>query len=264
MPYVEKIIISGPMMEVERRYETNGGRALGSPNTHEATESQQKINDLQSWRKLTRMIACNFSRAAGDLCVTLTFCHYMSRADARKQYTRFLRKLRDIRKRRGMDELKYILIDEVQSGRQHAHIIINAGVSLEEMTDIWNNLGSVSASVLRDSNNYRDLAAYLLTQHKTRRGSQSDENAKEPRRKNERRWTCSRNLNKPVVKKRACKAVTMKTMPSIPRGYRGYNVLPEFERGADNYGNLWIRWTCIRTAEEAGAQCRARNRRKVE
>lgn len=262
MPYCEKMIFSGPILEVEQRYETNGGRTCGSLNAQESTQSQDRINEVQSWRKLTHMIQCNFSRAAGDLCITLTFCRYMSRPEARKQYTRFLRKVRDVRRRRGLEELKYILIDEVQSGRQHAHIVVNAGVSLEEMTAIWDRLGSVSASVLRDSNNYRDLAAYLLKQHKARRSSHSDENAKTPHRKNERRWTCSRNLKKPIVRKRPCKPVTMKTQPRVPRGYRGYTVLPDWERGADNYGNIWIRWTCIKTPE-ASEPCR-KSKRKVE
>lgn len=256
MAYSERLTFSGKMLEVEQRYETQSGRTPGSTNTAVSTDGQERINDLQSWRKLTRMIQCNFSREDGDLCVTLTFARYNDRQEARKQYTKFLRKLRDVRKRRGLGELKYILIDEVQSGRQHAHIVVNGGVSLEEMTAIWDSMGSVSASVLRDTNNYRDLAAYLLQQHKTRRGSQNEENAKAPRRKNERRWTCSRNLKKPVVKKRPCKPVTMKTMPRVPRGYRGYTVLPEFERGVDIYGNLWLRWVCIRTEPEKGKRGR--------
>lgn len=251
MPYYEKRTYSGKLLELERYYATDGGRPVGSTNTQISREDQDKLNDVQSWRMLVRMINCNFSHEAGDLCVTLTFRRYMSREAARKQYSRFLRKMRDIRKKRELTALKYILIDEVQSGRQHAHIVISGGVSLEEMTAVWDQLGTVSVSVLDGTNNYKELAAYLLKQHKTRRGSQSDENTKGQRKRNERRWTCSRNLEKPVVKKRKCRPVTINTMPRAPKGY---DLLPDFQRDADRYGNMWIRWTCIRQdAKEKGA-----------
>ena len=111
----------------------------------------------------------------------------------------------------------------------------------------------------------KELAAYLNRQHKPRKGSGTTENAKEPRQRGKRRWTTSRNLKKPVVKKRECRPVTMKTMPAVPQGHRGYTLMPEFERGADRFGNLWLRWMCVKTSEvsEPWDMDRA-TRRKVE
>lgn len=259
MPYYEKRIYSGRVLEMERYYATDGGRPLNSIRVQPTTEAQEKLNDIQSWRKLVRVLNCNFSRENGDLCLTLTFRRYMSREAARKAYSKFLRKVRDMRRKQKMADLKYILISETQSGRQHAHLILNAGISVEELTALWDELGTVWASVLDNSNNYKDLAAYLLRQHKPRRGSQSDENAKEQRQRNERRWTGSRNLEKPVVQKRRCRPVTNNTMPRAPKGYE---LLPDFQRDADRFGNMWIRWMCIRVDDRVGAKKEGRRGRR--
>lgn len=264
MPYYQKITYSGPVMEVERYYATDGGRPMGSRSAEESTRAQDELNDVQSWRKLWRILQCNFSRRQGDLIITLKFSRWVEAEEARKHYERFLKKVRSIRKARGMEDLKYIIVKEVQSGRQHAHVVLNGGITIEELTEIW-GVGDVWGAVVSDTNNYKELAAYLNRQHKPRRGSGTTENAKEPRQRGKRRWTTSRNLKKPVVKKRECRPVTMKTMPAVPQGHRGYTLMPEFERGADRFGNLWLRWMCVKTSEvsEPWDMDRA-TRRKVE
>lgn len=246
MPYYERRIYAGPMLEVKRYMGTQGGRPLGSRKKDDS-KSREELNDVQSWRKLWRLLACNFSKANGDLCLTLKFEKWVAREEAHKQYERFLKQLRYIRKKRGMEELHYIIVKEVQSGRQHAHVVMNGGIGLEELTVLW-GLGNVWASVLEDTSSYKELARYLMQQHKSRRGSNDAANAKEPRQKGQRRWTCSRNLKKPETKKRLCRPVTMHTMPRAPKGYR---LLPDFHRDVDVFGNLWIEWMCV--LEEGGA-----------
>lgn len=255
MPYWERKIYCGPMLEVKRYCGTNGGRPLGSRKT-EGNKTRDELNDAQSWRKLWRILACNFSRANGDLCVTLKFARWVTREEAHKQYERFLKQLRYQRKKRDLEELKYVIIKEVQSGRQHAHVVLNSGISLEELTELW-GLGNVWASVLEDTCSYKELARYLLKQHKPRRGSDQEDNVKEPRQKGQRRWTCSRNLKKPEVKKRLCRPVTMNTMPRAPKGYR---LLPDFHRDVDVFGNLWIEWMCVREEDTPPKPKRAKAR----
>ena len=245
MPYWERRIYCGPMLEVKRYCGTRGGRPLGAKKTDAESKSREDLNDVQSWRKLWRMLACNFSKGNGDLCLTLKFARWVSREEAHKEYERFLKQLRYQRKKRKLEELKYIIVKEVQSGRQHAHIVLNGGISLEELTEMW-GMGNVWASVLEDTSSYKELASYLTRQHKSRRGSESGENVKDPRAKGQRRWTCSRNLKKPETKKRLCRPVTMNTMPRAPKGYR---LLPDFRRDVDVFGNLWIEWMCVREEE---------------
>ena len=245
MPYFERRIYCGEMLEMKRYYGTNGGRPLGSKKTGEC-KSSDELNDAQSWRKLYRLTACNFSRKNGDMCITLTFRNWVDKKTAVKAYEKFLRQLRTLRKKRGLEELKYIIVKEEQSGRQHAHIILNSGIELKELDELWGH-AKVWASILEEARRYKELAAYLLKQHKPRRGSESEENAKAPRQKGQRRWTCSRNLQKPIIKRRLCREVTLYTMPRAPKGYR---LLPEFNRDADVFGKYWIEWMCIREDEK--------------
>lgn len=260
MPYYEKRTYSGPVLECERYYATNGGRPVGSRNEQESTLNQDELNDAQSWRRLWRLINCNFRKDAGDLCLTLRFKAWVSEQEAYRQYAAFLRRVKRIRSKRSLPELKYICVKECQSGWQHAHLILNGGISVEELTELWGK-GTVWATMLEDTHSYKALAKYLTEQHKQRRGSDSPENAKEPRRRNQRRWTGSRNLEKPVVKKRPCRPVTIHTMPRAPKGYE---LMPDFRRDADRFGNLWLRWTCIKTAEDDAACTKRKTKRKVE
>ena len=259
MPYFEKRIYSGNVLEVERYYATKGGRPLGSRNTCESSTAQDELNSMQSWRKLWRMLNCNFSRSAGDLCITLRFSRMVNAAEANRQYTAFMRRIRAARKKRGMDDLRYIIVREIQSGKHHAHMVLNAGLSLEELTQLWGQ-GILWGALLDDTNNHKELARYLSRQHKQRRGGNSTENAKEPHQKGQRRWTCSRNLKKPIVKKRPCRPVTVHTMPRAPKGYE---LTPEFWRDADSMGNMWIRWICRKMPATAQKRKSTRHGRMI-
>lgn len=245
MPYFERRIYAGPVLEIKRYMATKGGRPRGSKKKHEAGAADD-LNDVQSWRKLTRLLNCNFCRANGDMCLTLKFSAWVERDEAMKEYERFLKQVRYIRKKRALPPLKYIIVREVQSGRQHAHIVMSGGIGLEELTQLWGR-GNVWASVLEDATTYKELASYLTRQHKPRRGGSDQANAKEPRQRGQRRWSASRNLQKPEVRKRECRTVTLNTMPRAPKGYR---LLPDFQRGDDTFGFLWIEWTCIREDAE--------------
>lgn len=257
MPYIEKRIYSGDMLEVERYFASRGGRPKGSRNEQPTSSQQEALNDAQSWRHLWRMIHCNFSREAGDMCITLTFNGQTEEEEAQRAYNRFIRRMRAERKRRALPELKYIIIREEQSGRQHAHMLVNGGLSFEELSKLWAK-GWMWGRLLDDTPDHKALARYLTEQHKQRKGGESQENAKTKRRRGKRRWTGSRNLQKPKVVKRECRPVTLKTMPRAPKGYE---LRPDFQRDADVFGNLWIKWTCRRIQEPKRT---ARQRRKRE
>ena len=245
MPYVEKRIYSGDILEVERYSVTKGGRPRGSRNAEQPGKDQAELNSVQSWRLLFRMLNCNFSRDAGDMCITLRFAEMVTRAEANREYAAFLRRVRNARQRMELEPLRYICVRESQSGREHAHVIVNAGIPFEMLSQMWKP-GTLWCSRLDDTNNYKELARYLTNQHKPRKGSDSQENAKEPHRKHQRSWTCSRNLQKPIVKKRPCRPVTLNTMPRAPKGYE---LLPEYFRDADVFGNLFLKWTCRKLPE---------------
>ena len=106
----------------------------------------------------------------------------------------------------------------------------------------------MQASVLNDSDNYRGLCRYLLGIEKPRKG-ETEGNAKEQRAKFKRRWSCSRNLAKPVVKKREISQRTVMQMPKAPKGWR---LLPEWVIGSDKFGSPYVHFECV--IEDAAAE----------
>lgn len=165
--------------------------------------AQQFYNDKCSWRELELLLAANYG--GRDYVVTATYDDGHLPADkpaAKKSCYKFLRKLRDVRRKRGQ-ELRYICVTEgwhgksedewfggdgrLEDKRLHHHMVINgAGPGdLEEIRSLWPGGGYVRIEPV-DVHYYRELAKYLT---------------KEPRefgraRPGEKTWSPSRNLNK--------------------------------------------------------------------
>ena len=72
MPYREKRIYSGAMLEIERVHCTSCGRIIGRrPRGVPTGKAQAKINLRNAQLKLARLMCENFRR--GDYHITLTF-----------------------------------------------------------------------------------------------------------------------------------------------------------------------------------------------
>lgn len=242
VPYFEKRIQSGRLLEIERYCAMRDGRRCPrGANREETSAEQAEQNSKQAQKRLMRLINCNFDGRRGDLFVTLTHKGDTTEDEARKAAQEFLRRLRQERKRRGLEELKYIIITECQSGRWHHHIITNAGLTLEDIKTIWGR-GRATASILDETYTYAELAAYLTRQTKPRRDT-GGRNAKLARPKYGRRWSSSKNLAKPIVTKREIKPIRRVTAPKPPRGYR---LLPDWYVGADMWGHLYTHFECVR------------------
>ena len=138
MPYFEKITRSGRLLEVERYFATRDGRRIArGENRAESSEEMERLNERNARRKLMRLINANFSGAAGDLFVTLTHAQPVDEAQAAREERNVLLRIARVRERKGLDALKYIAITECQSGRWHHHLIINGGLTLDELRAVW-------------------------------------------------------------------------------------------------------------------------------
>lgn len=263
MPYYERKTISGRLMEVERYHATRDGRKIGrGENTEESTDSQKRLNDIQAANRLRRILLANFSPDAGDLFVTLTIAQPVSAKEADDCWRRFAGRVKRERTARGLSEMKWVKVKEKQSGRWHFHVVMNGGIELEKLHELWGKSNRLTMSVLSDSDNYRGLSRYLVEGDKPRRGSDTQENAKEARDKYKRRWSCSRNLAKPVVKKREISPRTVMQMPKAPKGWR---LLPEWSMGTDKFGSPYVRFECVRedAAGEAGGNTAGGSRERA-
>lgn len=150
-------------------------------------ECQARLNQRDAERKAKRIVQANFTDA--DLEIDLTFARPESEEAALKEAQKFLRKLRKVYREAGSD-LRYFLIWEkgMKSGRVHFHLILNAGpLSRDAIEGMWQHGHANSRRLRMDETGLAALIEYLTK--KSRKGQ---------RRQYQKRWTCSKNLKRPV------------------------------------------------------------------
>lgn len=242
MPWYERRTTSGRLLEVERYYATRDGRKISrSANVEESDDSQKDLNDRQAKNRLRRIILANFSPEDGDMHVTFTVSGEASRRTLDALWKSFTAKLKAERSKRGLPECKWVKVPHCQSGRWHFHVVMSGGMELSELQELWGKQHRMSASVLNLSDNYRGLCNYLLDEEKPRKG-EAEGNARQQRAKYKRRWSCSKNLAKPVVKKRE---ISQRTVMQDPKTPKGYMLLNGWNKGTDRFGNLYSRFECV-------------------
>lgn len=214
--YRTKTIRSGPVVEVEifPIWPTQAERRKAKARI--SREAQRNLNARNSRKKLDRMINANFSDQ--DICVTLTYeGEAPGQQQAMKDIRNYLRRVRDWRRKRGMEELKYIyvvewdeLIDssrvaenvgepaadnrtdpqqlsflepvsDVKAKRIHHHVILS-GMDRDAAEQLWKKGRANSRRLQPDDYGLQALAGYIV---------------KAPRTK--KRWYGSRNLVPPRV-----------------------------------------------------------------
>ena len=116
MPYREKRIYSGAMLEIERVHCTSCGRIIGRrPRGVPTGKAQAKINLRNAQLKLARLMCENFRR--GDYHITLTFGQSMTREQQAEALAKLLRWLRKVCRKAGGGryadgDLRYICVRE--------------------------------------------------------------------------------------------------------------------------------------------------------
>lgn len=189
-----QIIGTVPEYEPGRR---RSGRCLPT------SDAQQFYNDKCSWRELELKLAANYGPR--DYVVTGTYggAHLPeNKAEGRKRCYRYLRRLRDARRKRGQ-ELRYVYVTEgwhgkgddayfggdgrLEDRRIHNHMVISgAGPGdLEEIRSLWPYGGYVRIEPV-DIHYYRELAKYLTKEAREFGRAKPGEKV----------WSPSRNLRK--------------------------------------------------------------------
>lgn len=203
--YMIEKIISGSVVErrktkIYRMPAKRGGRIRGN-------SSERKIvgNREHAILRLAREFNCNLT--PGDLWLTATFSDEAlerigeSYEAAKKEGKKFMDRMVYRLKKMGI-VCKWWLIPSVVDGdtgevvRPHVHIVMTGDgfrmqnkqllLGDELLNDIWGN-GVVDVKFIRNQKDYYPLAAYIVKQA---RGAAD-----------EKKWTCSRNLKKPIVRR---------------------------------------------------------------
>lgn len=157
-------------------------------------ETQQRLNEKRAEGKFIRILNANFG--SDDLKVELTYkpeCLPESDEEAAKELRNFLRRVKRYRERNGLSELKYVAVTEKgsRSGRYHHHLVLNGGVPLRDLVELWGK-GIVGTDLLQlNENGLADLGVYMLKQA---RGLDFLPG--------KRKWTSSKNLVHPEPRQR--------------------------------------------------------------
>lgn len=236
-----------------------------------ATEPKQKdLNDKNARRYLTQLGNGNFG--AGDIHTTCTYSDkYLPETveEAEKIVGNYLRRIAYRRKRQGLEPLKYILVSEYGFSKDdpeqehpiriHHHIIMNGGQSRDEVEMMWTaerinwrkheadihyidtveKMGWVNADRIQTNENGIEALCNYVT--------------KNPNGK--KRWSSSRNLERPVILPNADNVYTRKKVERLAKStdqgreffekrFKGYTISeikPEYheQTGWHIYLKMW-------------------------
>ena len=241
--YREKIYRCGEYLEVEVFpvfKKANGGRRAKYKPTN---EMQARLNQRRAERALIRILNGNFTE--DDISVTLTFDAKSlpeTFEEAERAAKNFLRRVKRLRKKMGLDEIKYVIIPG--SGRFHFHIPMSGGLDAKELAAMWpygycnviffrfneNGIEGHAKYIANqfDEDQYggEDLLSMFDIDEETGEVRENSEfgirNSKSKRAKGKRRYSCSRNIVRPVAEERdgeitASKVEELATVDSASR-----------------------------------------------
>lgn len=172
-------------------YPTKGKR---SKKEKESLLSQKNLNDKNRKRKFLQLAEANFGQ--GDIHLSLTYNdRFMpqTREEAERMLQNFFRRVKRRRAKRNLPALKYMVIisyhepSDEQGIRPHYHILMNGGLTRDELEELWSikgeSIGYANAKRLQQNPNtgFQQIS-YYLTKHNT----------------NKKSWSCSQNLERPV------------------------------------------------------------------
>lgn len=235
MPFCRELIFSGAILEIIERECTPQGKHISRGERRGITDAEQQLVNLRrAMLQLMRLLNCNFK--AGDYWLTLTFAQEPDEREAAGALARFLRRLRRYCCKKTGQELKYVQVTERgdKYGRLHIHLVCQKmGLAPEELAALWGQ-GRVDMQTLDGDPYYRWLMVYLEKHERSQKGK--------------KRWSCSRNLDKPVMP--PPKIIKRKVLRREPQAPKGYYIL-DYETRADRYGQR--RYTvCCKTDHQPG------------
>lgn len=155
-------------------------------------EAQKRVDRRNAQKKLRRLINANFG--PGDILITNTYAPGTDPADehaAQRQMQNYIRRIKRLRARRGLPEMKYVYVTEVthseaRGTRYHHHMIMSGGITREEAESLW-KLGHSNSRTARVDRDWLGGFAHYMTKNKETQDKAI-----------RRGWCCSKNLREPV------------------------------------------------------------------
>jgi len=192
--YRVKRIRAGETLEIEGYaiWSTARTAAEARKQSEKHRESVRAIHLRNRQKDMRRLINANFG--AGDMLLTLTYAPDRQPTDekqAQRDVRNYLRRLKRARERMGLEELKYIYTTEMTEGalgrRYHHHLIVNGGISRDEVEALWKRGIANSRAAQPDAYGLSGWAHYMTKRKETQEKA------------SRRGFNCSRNLKRPTV-----------------------------------------------------------------
>lgn len=197
--YATKEIYAGDQLELEIYPEFTRQQAreenIKPIDKKKQQEAQKELNSKNSRKRFWRLCEHNFTN--NDLWITLTYAKEPKDIDeATKNMQKFIRCINGKRKRRGIENAKYLYVTEETSEdgevvRIHHHLFMDGKLDIDTVIATWKHGGrNEYRKIEKDENGIAGAAAYTTKPAADTR-----------RRKHRKRWAGSANLEKPPEKK---------------------------------------------------------------
>lgn len=254
MGYRRRTTKAGPRLEAEI-YPVFGREERGKlreARKNTTPEKQRRLNEQRAKHRLVLLIETNFGPE--DYHLTLTYAgETPGLKRCRMDVKNFFDSVARIRKKRGLDELKYIYAIGHDSGhRIHVHVIINGGIEIRELEKKWKHGRINTVQLQPDDNGLQGIANYLFKQNAGKKAAGDLQGKKT--------WVPSRNLKRPKTRKKDCKCsntrvrriagdIQSEAKEIMERLYPGYRLIECRVRYSDIVDGVYIR--CVMRRWEA-------------
>ena len=241
----ERITYAGRTVEVER-YHLNHIPQKGprKKKKEESPERIKKSNLRKRTNRLRQLMNANFNDEE-FWSMTLTYKkgeEPKTIRQVRNDASDFVSRLRKTAALFGT-ELKFIYVIGAGKHRRHVHITVNALPDMAIFRGCWTH-GHVSMTQLYSDGQYRDLADYYI-----KNAMETKEQEEALGEKPGRMYSCSQNLEQPVVEKHIIPG-RLKDEPKTIPGY--YLEKDSVYKGVTSMGFPLIRYTLIEEKKHAG------------
>lgn len=207
--FIREICIAGPCIDVTMKYSMRGSTKKRQARKSPSSEAVMKNNDRIARKRLTRLMNANFY--PGDLHCTFTYSGEAPTPEgARKEMEKFRRRMVRQYAKQGK-QFKWIEVTEYKNARIHHHMVLSY-ISPEIIEKQW-KAGHVRFVTLDTTRNYRKLAEYFI--------KETTKTMREPEARTKQRWSASRNLTRPIIKR---EIIDAREMHQKPRAFKGYEI----------------------------------------
>lgn len=209
MKVTREICISGPVIDVTLKSSRMDSSGKRQPKHNPTREAVIQNNDRLAVKSLTRLMNANFY--PGDWHITLTYSGSApTQKEAKNIVKNFKARMKREYKKLGKEFL-YIEVTEYENQRIHHHILLPY-IDLSIIQNQWKD-GYIKAVGLDRSRNYHKLAAYFI--------KQTSKTMRKPGNETKKRWSASKNLKRPIVKR---ETITVRGLFEQPKEFKGYAI----------------------------------------